>query len=387
MKLPLLSLIIASLALAAPILPASARKSHPQPQPAPARIVFLGDSISDGDTYPLLVQAAIRATGAPAPIVINAGIGGDTALGMSNRIDRDVLVHHPTLVTLSAGANDALHGVSLADYSKSMTAIADKLRDAKIPLILLTTTSYGAKLATAEKLGDQYNAWLRTFGAERGLKMAEVNTIFKQARDKDGEATIMEVDGVHPNWEGQRLIARAVLDALGYTAAAVPATLKPDLMPGVITPWRIRISPDGKPLTDPAAADLSKDLAAARTAGDQWHEYTLPETVSQEHPWKDQERQRGFALSLDKLIGAGKTYQGFATLENKTSKPQRVYFNVGAQLQTIWLNGERIYQSTGWLGWHAGRERIAAIEKPGPNTVLIESGTQFFLSVTDDNQW
>ena len=42
-------------------------------------IVFLGDSITDGNTYPLLIHQALTEAGKPVPLCINAGIGGNTA--------------------------------------------------------------------------------------------------------------------------------------------------------------------------------------------------------------------------------------------------------------------------------------------------------------------
>jgi hypothetical protein len=67
-----------------------------------------------------------------------------------------------------------------------------------------------------------------------------------------------------------------------------------------------------------------------------------------------------------------------------SEKPRRVHFLPGASLQTIWLNGERVYKSGDvFLGWHPGRERIAAELKAGRNTVVIETGSQFFLSMVE----
>src|SRR5947209_19084336 len=92
---------------------------------AAERIVLVGDSITDGHTYPQLVRQALAEAGKPVPVVINAAVAGDTARGMRRRIERDVLVHRPTLVTLSAGINDVLHQVKPADYEADVEAIAE----------------------------------------------------------------------------------------------------------------------------------------------------------------------------------------------------------------------------------------------------------------------
>src|SRR5689334_10402093 len=102
------------------------------------RIVFLGDSITDGHTYPLLIQQALREAGKPVPVCINAGIGGDTVKGMRARLDRDVFVHHPTLVTFLSAANDASHKVAAEDFESDLDAIAARMKEEKIPLILFT---------------------------------------------------------------------------------------------------------------------------------------------------------------------------------------------------------------------------------------------------------
>ena len=78
--------------------------------PQEERIVFLGDSITDGHTLPLLVRQAAGAT------CINAGVAGDTAAGMMKRLDRDVLPRRPGRVALSVGINDVLRNVAPTDY-------------------------------------------------------------------------------------------------------------------------------------------------------------------------------------------------------------------------------------------------------------------------------
>ncbi len=101
--------------------------------------------------------------------------------------------------------------------------------------------------------------------------------------------------------------------------------------------------------------------------------------------------RRGFAQSLTEVAPGNnpaappKRFLARATIESPVAR--KVFFNTGANLQTIWLNGRRIYQQAGYTGWHAGKERIAAELQPGKNELLIESGNEFFLSITDDDAW
>jgi lysophospholipase L1-like esterase len=342
----------------------------------PRRIIFVGDSITDGHTYPLLIRQALAEAGQPVPVCINAGVASDTARDMRKRLQRDVLVHHPTLVTLSAGINDALRNVLPADYEADVTAIADTLGAKKIPLLIVTTTILGPKHAAAEKRLAEYNAVLHRLAKRRGYRVAEVNDATSAARAAGGN--LLEDDQVHLSFEGYRVLTRAVLDALGHPKVAVPRELKPELMPGVVREWQVRPTTDKDPPLDPRTVAALKPDAG-------WKTLTLPQKGPAGHWWAEQERRRGFAQALDKIVGPGKGYQAVATLQ--AEKPRQAFFNTGAQLQTIWLNGQRIYHNEAWTGWHAGKERVPARLQAGRNVIVIETGPAFFLSVTDDNAW
>jgi acyl-CoA thioesterase-1 len=323
---------------------------------APERIVFLGDSITDGHTYPLLIQQALREAGRTVPVAINAGVGGDTAKAMRVRLERDVLPHRPTLVTLSVGINDTLRSVAPADYRADVTAIADRLQAEKIPLMILTTSVLGAKHTNAVARLADYNAFLRDFARQRGLRLADV---YQRMEPATG---VLEPDESHPNFAGQRLIARAVLDALGHRDVPVPEELKVELMPGVIRKWQVRALPDGE-----------------------WKDYRLPEPEPQSHSWHEQERRRGFALSLEKVAGTAKQYEARTTFAADRARTALV--NTGAHLQVVRVNGTEVYRNAGWTGWHAGKERVAVRLKPGENELVIITGPQFFLSVTETDDW
>lgn len=339
------------------------------------RIVFIGDSITDGHTYPLLVRQALAEAGKPVSVCINAGVASDTAALVRKRLDRDVLAHKPTLVTLSIGVNDALRKVTPEDYEADVNAILDRLKAEKIPVLVLTTTVLGPKNAEAEKRLEEFNAILRRLAEKHGCRVAEVFKGMAAARKARKE--VLESDQVHLSFVGYQVMTRAVLDGLGHADVPLPKELKVELMSGVVREWQLRSLGDKETLDENAVAALAPD--------DSWKRLALPETEAQPHWWLDQERKRGYALSLKKLVGPGKGYVGVATLEAK--EPRTVYVNTGAQLSSVWLNGKRIYKNESWTGWHAGKERIPATLKAGRNVLVIETGEQFFLSVTDDNDW
>jgi lysophospholipase L1-like esterase len=322
------------------------------PQAGPERIVFLGDSITDGHTAPLLVRQALGERG---PACINAGVAGDTAAGMRGRLERDVLPRRPTLVALSMGINDVLRNVTPSDYEADVRAISERLRRDGIPLLILTPTILGPKHAEAEKRLAEYIAVLRRLASERGYAVAEVHAAMNEGRAAGRE--LLEPDQVHLSFEGYRVMVRAILDALGRKEAAVPKELTVEPMPGLVREWKIRALPDGE-----------------------WKPLSLPQPDKVAHWWMDQERRRGFAVEL-----GGKRFAAIATLESKDARD--VFFNTGAQLETLTLNGKRLWKSEGWTGWHAGKERIAARLAAGANTIEIEAGPAFFLSVTDENSW
>ncbi len=341
----------------------------------PARIVFLGDSITDGHTLPLLVRQALADAKKAVPVVINAGVGGDTAAGMRKRLDRDVLSRKPTLVVLSAGINDVLHGVKAEDYESDVVAIAVALRDKKIPLLLLTPTILGPKHEEADKKLGDFIFSLGRVSRRYDAALAEVN---QQLRTEQRQGTkLLEDDQVHLTFAGYRAMARAVLDGLGHKDVPVPKELKPELMPGIVRDWKVKALEKADALDDKAVAQVKPD--------DSWKALALPQKGPLAHWWADQERQRGFAQEIDKLAGPGKAYLGVTTVDS--AKARKAFLNAGAQLSAVWLNGQRVYKSDGWTGWHAGKERVAIDLKEGKNALVIETGPAFFLSITDDDQW
>src|SRR5690554_3154150 len=72
------------------------------------RVVFLGNSITDGGRYHSFIWLYYMTRFPNRNLrVLNAGIGGDTALNMYKRLDGDVFSRNPTMLVVTFGMNDS----------------------------------------------------------------------------------------------------------------------------------------------------------------------------------------------------------------------------------------------------------------------------------------
>jgi hypothetical protein len=276
---------------------------------------------------------------------------------------------------LQAGANDASKKMPTEEYIKTVKSIIEKLQAEKILVVALTTNIRGEKLIADEKSVIEYNDALKKLADTGNFRIADAFALQNKAR-ADGKM-VVENDGLHPNYEGHRLIARAILDSMGYPGVPVPEKQIIKIYPGVITEWQMKASTDGKTLDENTVAALNID--------DTWVKYQLPESEKLPNWWQDGERQRGFAVSLAAKLGKAKRYFGIAYID--AEKPREVVINTGASLQAVWINGTRVYKNTQYRGWHAGCNRIPVTLQTGRNTLVIEAADSFFLSVTDSVDW
>ncbi len=189
------------------------------------KIGFLGDSITQGGWgnpkgYVHLVIDGLAANGVTAEAV-PAGISGHKSNDMLARVERDVLSKKPQWMTLSCGVNDVWHGkngVAIDDYKKNITAILDKAAAAEVKVVVTTATIIHENLESPEnqKLA-AYNEFLRTLAAERKAPLADLNAMFQErieTENKPGKNTVTG-DGVHMNYEGDKIMARGILRAFG----------------------------------------------------------------------------------------------------------------------------------------------------------------------------
>ena len=107
----------------------------------PVRVVCFGDSVTgvyyhtgSRRAYADMLAVALRRTYPRAvSVTINAGVSGNTTRDALARIDRDVLAHRPTLVTVMFGLNDMTR-VPLDEYRKNLGEIVARSAGRPAPM-------------------------------------------------------------------------------------------------------------------------------------------------------------------------------------------------------------------------------------------------------------
>jgi acyl-CoA thioesterase-1 len=336
-------------------------------------IVCLGDSITDGETYALLLKQALHEAGLPVPVTVAAGIGGDTADGMLRRLEPDVLSYKPDLVIFNAGVNDAMRGKSAGQFATECAAIFDAILASGARVLPMTPVVIAEQHAGTIPLLEELVAAMRDEADKRGLRYADVHAAME--RDlRAGGAPLISPDGIHLEFPGYRTMVRELLDALGYADVPVPQTLDVPTLPGLVTEWVVWAMPADRP-----AADAPMPVPEG-----EGHAMTLPRQDGAASWWPDQERRRGVAVELDKVAGEGRWYFSKATVHSDGARD--AWLVPAAEPLLVWLNGERVWAAdpSNPRGWHPGHTRVPVELRAGDNEIAIASGAAFVVCLTPE---
>lgn len=184
------------------------------PVPGRNRVVFLGDSITDG--WRLNEYFTDRD-------FINRGISGQVTGEMLGRMKADVIDLKPAAVLILAGTNDLARGVAVNAIENNLAMIADLCVFHKIKPIFSSVLpvsdyhknvnpNYEQTSRRSPALIGTLNAWLKSFCSNRGFTYLDY---FPAMADEKGmmKADIAD-DGLHPNASGYRIMAPLVLAAV-----------------------------------------------------------------------------------------------------------------------------------------------------------------------------
>lgn len=193
---------------------AEANTQLPPPSATRPRVVFLGDSITDGWRLKEYF---------PDQDFVNRGISGQITGEMLGRMKADVADLKPVAMVFLGGTNDFARGVALTTIQNNITMIAELASANRIKPIfasILPVSDYGkdknpAWEQTKVRPPDQIrslNNWLKSFCQNRGyIYLDYYSALVDGAGYLKAEAAD---DGLHPNALGYRLMAPLAAEAI-----------------------------------------------------------------------------------------------------------------------------------------------------------------------------
>lgn len=197
------------------------------------RIVFLGDSITQGGVgpqgYVTLITKVLAAKYPDLGIeIIGAGISGNKVPDLQKRLYRDVISKKPTLVVIYIGINDVWHGekdpargTTPETFAAGLKDVIGRCQAAGARVVLCTPSVIGEKTDGSNGLDaqlDKYSEVSRTIAKEMNLPLCDLRKAFldhlKQANAGNKEQGILTSDRVHLNAAGNKFVADTMLQTL-----------------------------------------------------------------------------------------------------------------------------------------------------------------------------
>jgi lysophospholipase L1-like esterase len=184
--------------------------------PVGSRILFQGDSITDGrdngssefgQCYPYFIAAKYGALHPERKVTfINHGISGNKVSDLAARWQKDTLDVHPDLLSIFIGVNDGDKIQELEqNYDKLLADTIAALPHTQLVLCEMIarpfndpdgTTVWSARTKLVARLGEKYH-----------LPVAHFQQAMNEAYQRYGEISYWIWDGVHPSAFGQQILA------------------------------------------------------------------------------------------------------------------------------------------------------------------------------------
>ena len=211
------------------------------------RVVFLGNSITDGGHYHSYIWLYYMTRFPEMNLkFLNAGIGGDRVIEMVKRLDADVFAKQPTVLVTTFGMNDS-------GYFEYNQEEPEKFADLKVKesfdayqemekrflglqntrIVLLGSTPYDEQVVIKDNtpFKNKNKAMLRIIDFQRESAKKNkweffdfnqsISAINQKFQAKDPSFTISGSDRIHPDNNGHMVMAYEFLKAQGFVGKKV----------------------------------------------------------------------------------------------------------------------------------------------------------------------
>jgi lysophospholipase L1-like esterase len=180
-----------------------------QPAPGEDRVVFLGNSITEG--WKIEGPKGFF----PGKPYINRGISGQTTPQTLLRFRQDVINLKPRAVVIMVGTNDIAGNtgpMTLEQTEDNLRSMAELATANGIKVVLCSVTPaydfpWRPGLEPAPKIA-ALNAWIKAYAAEKGYAYVDYYSAMKDERG--GLPATLSRDGVHPLAAGYAIMAPLV---------------------------------------------------------------------------------------------------------------------------------------------------------------------------------
>ena len=176
-------------------------------------IVFIGTSLTAGyglepdEAYPMLIGKMLDSLGVPNE-VRNAGVSGETSAGALRRIDWPLSAKDIDILVLETGANDGLRGLDLNSTRANIDSILTRIR-ALQPNARVVLAQMEAPPNMGVKYTSGFRAMFPALAKKHGIGLAPF-----LLDSVAGELDLNQGDGIHPNAEGEKIVARNMWRAI-----------------------------------------------------------------------------------------------------------------------------------------------------------------------------
>jgi acyl-CoA thioesterase-1 len=185
--------------------------SLPPAAPGETRVVFMGDSITEGWGMKATATSPARGEFFPGKPYINRGISGQTTPQMLVRFRQDVVLLKPKVVVLLAGTNDIAENTgkeTLEEIGNNIASMSEIARANGIRVVLCSVLpasdfNWHKGLEPAPKI-KALNAWMKDYAAKNGF--VYVDYYSPMVNSEGGLKAELSPDGVHPNKAGYDLM-------------------------------------------------------------------------------------------------------------------------------------------------------------------------------------
>jgi len=173
-------------------------------------IVAIGDSITYGFPYSPAYSWVAKAAAKCNADILNQGICGETTTEMLARFEQDVVYRRPGIVIIMGGTNDAFAGIGEAEVEQNIRLMAELAAQHSIrPIIGLPIPCCPPR---EENLLAAYRQRIAFFCERSAITMIDFYTPMLDAAGRISRE--MQIDGVHPNEAGYRVMANAAITVL-----------------------------------------------------------------------------------------------------------------------------------------------------------------------------